>query len=165
MALRPVSNVFKEASPTHGSPRAAPGARVVHMRFCAFPKGTPIVKVLTLGACLFFLFGGVLFWTLTDNHSPYRWARRFFSFHNTQKGSRYLRGFTNFSTANIPKWSTDHDWRRFTLNFGLSTAQVTPGCHLDLISTFSYFGSVWREVGLTVEWLNLYILGCSIFFF
>ena len=57
MALRPVSNVFKEASPTHGSPRAAPGARVVHMRFCAFPKGTPIVKVLTLGACLFFLGG------------------------------------------------------------------------------------------------------------
>lgn len=50
MALRPVSNVFKEASPTHGSPRAAPGARVVHMRFCAFPKGTPIVRILTLGA-------------------------------------------------------------------------------------------------------------------
>ena len=61
MALRPVSNVFKEASPTHGSPRAAPGARVVHMRFCAFPKGTPIVKVLTLGACLFFFLGGFYF--------------------------------------------------------------------------------------------------------
>ena len=38
------------ASTTRGSRRAAPGAGVTYVRFCAFPKGTPIVRIPTLGA-------------------------------------------------------------------------------------------------------------------